>query len=133
MIYALDSDTISYVIKGTLNIDAHIQQTIESGGDIIIPPQTYFEILRGLKYRQAPKQTEAFMTMVRHFPVGVMSFEMWTLAAEIFAELRQRGITIDTGDILIAAFCIIRGYTLITNNLKHFQRIPQIKLENWTE
>jgi len=36
-------------------------------------------------------------------------------------------------DILIAAFCIINGYTLVTNNEKHFRDIEELDYTNWVE
>jgi len=45
--------------------------------------------------------------------------------------LRKTGKTICDADILIAAHCIVNGYTLITHNTKHFENIEGLLLENW--
>jgi predicted nucleic acid-binding protein len=39
---------------------------------------------------------------------------------------------IDDGDLLTAAYCIKNGYTLVSNNLKHFEKIETIQVVNWT-
>jgi len=38
---------------------------------------------------------------------------------------------IEDADLLIAAQSLNRGYTLVTNNLKHFEGIDGLKLINW--
>jgi tRNA(fMet)-specific endonuclease VapC len=52
-------------------------------------------------------------------------------SAEIYATLRQSGTTVDDIDLLIAGIAIEYGYTLVTNNDKHFRRIPGLITENW--
>ena len=34
--------------------------------------------------------------------------------------------------MMIAAHAMSLGYTVVTNNIKEFQRVPDLKLENWT-
>jgi len=60
-----------------------------------------------------------------------MNDEIWNLSARIYADLRSRGHTIDDFDILIAAMCIEKEYTLITHNTKHFENIKELMLEDW--
>ena len=45
--------------------------------------------------------------------------------------LRESGNLIEDFDLLIASSAITRGYTLVTDNLKHFQRFPNLDCENW--
>ena len=42
-----------------------------------------------------------------------------------------KGIRIEDMDLLIAATAIYNDMTLVTNNTKHFEHIPDLKLENW--
>jgi predicted nucleic acid-binding protein len=53
-------------------------------------------------------------------------------AAEIQSELRKKGIEIGHTDTLIAGIALISGLQLITNNICHFQRIPQQDIDNWS-
>jgi len=38
---------------------------------------------------------------------------------------------IEDADLLIAVQCILNGYTLVTNNVKHFKDIDGLVIENW--
>jgi len=46
----------------------------------------------------------------------------------IRGNLRQRGLIISDPDIMIAAIAMHRSLTLVTQNLRHFQRIPGLTL-----
>ena len=48
--------------------------------------------------------------------------------ARIRAELRRRGQLIPDLDLLIAATALEEGLTLITRNMRHFNRIPDLRL-----
>lgn len=50
------------------------------------------------------------------------------VAAEIYQDLKSRGILIETDDILIAATAISHDLRFATINRKHFERIPNLKL-----
>jgi predicted nucleic acid-binding protein len=54
-----------------------------------------------------------------------------TRAAELFADLHQRGALIGDADILIAATTLAHGYWLATNNESHMRRIAGLQVENW--
>jgi tRNA(fMet)-specific endonuclease VapC len=47
------------------------------------------------------------------------------------ARLRKSGNIVDDFDLLIAATSIAFGLVMVTNNLKHFQKISGIELEDW--
>ncbi len=47
------------------------------------------------------------------------------------AELRKIGQPVAEFDLLIASIALTRNYILVTNNTRHYSRIPELKLENW--
>lgn len=51
--------------------------------------------------------------------------------ARIRAQLEADGVRLDNFDLLIAATAINEGFTLVTHNKKHFDRIPGLKLKDW--
>lgn len=54
------------------------------------------------------------------------------VAADVFETLRQQRIRIGTMDLRIAAFARSRNMTVLTRNLVDFQRVPDLKVEDWT-
>jgi len=54
-------------------------------------------------------------------------------AAEIRYQLRKQGTPIGAYDIQIAAVAMSENMLLLTNNTKEFERIDDLKLENWVQ
>ena len=56
-------------------------------------------------------------------------------AAEFFGQiksnLKKRGEILSDVDIMIASIALADNFTLVTNNLKHFARIPNLVHESW--
>lgn len=54
-------------------------------------------------------------------------------AAFLAAELELKGLPLETHDLLIAATALEHDLTLVTRNIRHFRRIPSLRVENWFE
>ena len=54
-------------------------------------------------------------------------------AAEIYAYLKKGGILIEDADILIASIALVEDLVLVTDNIRHFERIKGLEIENWKE
>lgn len=52
---------------------------------------------------------------------------------EVRAELERRGTPLGEADLRIGAIALSRGLTVVTGNVRHFQRIPNLTVENWLE
>ena len=52
---------------------------------------------------------------------------------KICAYLQQRGTPIGTMDMLIAGHARAEGLILVTNNVREFERVPNLMVENWAE
>jgi len=61
------------------------------------------------------------------------SFESDKVFGQIKSNFKKLGATIADFDLLIASICIANDLVLVTNNIKHFQNIENLKLENWFE
>lgn len=52
---------------------------------------------------------------------------------ETRAELERQGIQVGDADLRIAAIALARSLTVITGNVRHFQRVPGLPVENWLQ
>ena len=121
MIYALDTNTISYWLQRNKQVIERLSWAIRQGSRVIIPPTTYYEIRRGFKHKTSPGKEFAFSLICKTYEIGEMNIAAWEKAADIYAETRKNGKPIEDTDILAAAFCIVNNYTLVTNNVKHLK------------
>jgi tRNA(fMet)-specific endonuclease VapC len=53
------------------------------------------------------------------------------LAGDVLAYLSYRGEPIGRADVLIGATALAHDYTVVTANVRNFQRIPNLRVENW--
>jgi tRNA(fMet)-specific endonuclease VapC len=54
-------------------------------------------------------------------------------AAEIFDHLRLQKLRIGTNDLAIAAITLSVGGSLVTRNVVDFERVPDLRIEDWTK
>lgn len=45
--------------------------------------------------------------------------------------LNEKGTPVGNMDLMIASHALSQGFTLVTNNIKEFKRVPNLKYENW--
>jgi tRNA(fMet)-specific endonuclease VapC len=103
------------------------------GHECVIPPVAYYEIKRGLLATNAIAKARDFDELCQDFEVGEMDTRAWYEAARLYALHRQKGVLAEDADLFIAAFCIVNDYTLVTNNIRHFEHIDSLKLVNWKQ
>ena len=131
--YALDTNIISHLLKENPVVKSNIRDALTARNELIIPPLVYYEVRRGLFSKETPVQTASFDRFCQRIPVGEHSKEALDVAARIYATLRGKGNLIEDADILIAAFCMDGGYTLVSDNTRHFDRVEGLRLVNWVE
>jgi len=131
MTYALDTNIIIHLLRGTQIARDRRDEVIRQGNNLIVPPFVDYEMQRGFLCNKSQGKEKSYKTFCSIFSVGEMNADIWKRGAEIYFDLWQRRLTIGDSDILIAAFCMIGGYILVTDNTKHFAVINSLQFENW--
>jgi tRNA(fMet)-specific endonuclease VapC len=127
----LDTDTLSAVMRGTPPVLAKARDYLAEYGTFSFSIITRYEVLRGLKAKNAIVQLRAFDRLCATSQIVPLTDEAVVKASEIYAELRRRGEPIGDADVLIAASALVHGLTVVTNNENHFRRISGLDVENW--
>jgi len=131
MTYLLDTNIVSFAIKNNLIIKERLEELRSQEELISISCITYFEVKRGLFAVKASKQLERFDDFFRDFEIIFLDdLAILEKAAEIHANLRLRGLPIQTEDILITATAIIKDFILVSND-SDLLRVEGLSLENW--
>jgi len=131
--YALDSNMISFFLKGNTAVIERIATVINENHSIVIPPIVYYEVKRGLLMINATKKLSNFEDFCKSFPVGEFGNYIMEEAVEIYVKERKEKRNTEDADIFIAVFCMHNDYILVTDNTKHFQNIKNLRLENWKQ
>jgi predicted nucleic acid-binding protein len=132
-VYALDTNIVSYLLKGNAKITVKMAKEKNDGNTFVIPPIVYYEINNWLLKNNSKRKAAIFKKICSVNGIGPISKEVLDIASSIYDNLRKNGVVIETADLLIAAWCIKNNCTLISNNKKHFNRIDLLTVENWLE
>ena len=133
MTYALDTNIVSYILKGDKTVETNWLREERLGNNSVIPLVTYYEIKRGLLAVNSLTKLEAFEKICNVLTVSDLTIKDINTACFIYVELKKQKKIIEDADILIAAQAISRGHTLVTNNSKHFTGIKGLNITNWIE
>lgn len=133
MNYLLDTNIVSLAVKQNDLILDKIELVKAREEDIFISCITYFEIRRGFLAVDAPKQRARFNLFCQQYPIIFLDdLDILEKAAEIHADLRLKGLPIQSEDVLIAATAMIKGLTVVSND-SDLARVEGLSLENWLE
>jgi len=131
MKYVLDTNIITAYLKGDKKVKQKVLQLQLDGKEIVINGISYYEIKRGLLAKNAIKQLDKFKSFCNDFSLVLLdSQDIFSRAAEIYANLQQKGKLIGDADILIASAAIIQNFILVSADTD-FNRIQGLKIENW--
>jgi len=124
MIFALDTNIVAFWLKEDKCVKRHTDTVLDEGHIFVIPKIVDYEVRRGLIARNMTNKLQEYLNFRKSVLVGAIDDAVWEKAIEIYVVLKQIGRPIGgDGDILIASFCLVNGYTLVTDNTKHFEHI----------
>lgn len=129
----LDTDTLTYFLKGNPVVVVRAMQYIEQHRELNISLITQYEILHGLLYKDARTQLPRVELFLSHHRVLPLTDESVRLSAAIYADMKRLGTPLAHTDVLIAGVAMANGWQLATNNTRHFERIEGLRLVNWTQ
>ena len=133
--YCLDTNVVSDFMHGNATVAKNWNAAYSTGNPIFIPTIAYYEIVRGLKSAGQTRRLREFHALYsnfRHLFFDRDSYEVIEKATDIYDQL-HKSCQIEDDDIFIAATAIVNDCTLVTANIRHFERVDGLKLTNWRE
>jgi tRNA(fMet)-specific endonuclease VapC len=131
MKYLLDTNICIAVIrkKSPEVID---RLTSHEPGDIGVSIITVAELVHGAQRSSQPEQNMAALDQFL-LPLDVADFDQSAAVAygKLRAYLEKKGMLIGSMDMLIAAHALSLDVILVTNNMREFQHVPDLKIEDW--
>lgn len=127
--YMLDADTVSYALRGHGQVGTRILEHQPS--EVCISAITLAELNFGAQAKRSQKIRNAirrFTSDIAVVPFDEASAERFGVVA---AALATRGQPIGLYDTLVVAQALSLGLTVVTNNTRHFSRVPGLAVENW--
>jgi tRNA(fMet)-specific endonuclease VapC len=125
--YLIDSDWIIDLLLGRQDAIS-LAETLSAEG-FGISLMTFVEVYEGIFGSRNPLSSErTFQLLLDGTPVVEISRLVALQTAEMRNALRSTGGLLPLPDVMIAATAIVHDLTLVTRNLKHFERIPNLKI-----
>jgi tRNA(fMet)-specific endonuclease VapC len=131
MDYLLDTNICIYYFKGQFDL----KEKIEKIGfeRFAISEITLAELIYGAEKSQRKsenlKVVEDFAEMIAVIPI----FDSIRIYGKEKTRLKQKGKSVSDLDLFIGATAIVNNMTLVTRNVREFERMENIKIENWID
>ncbi len=131
MRYMLDTNICIYAIKHKPEKVFQRLQEIDPD-DVCVSSVTYAELVHGVEKSAAVEKNRLALSMLLA-NIEILNFDVdaANCYGKIRADLEKKGTPIGSLDMMIAGHAMSMGYTVVTNNVKEFSRIPDLKIENW--
>ena len=133
--YMLDTNTCIYIAEGAEGQweQAAAHFSLHQPGEVVMSAVTLAELRQGIALAKDDEtrkmRARALSDILRLIPVLPFGAAAANCCERLGAFARQRE---RENDKLIAAHAFQRKLTLVTNDLRHFNRYPGLRLENWT-
>ena len=127
--YMLDTDIFSYLVTNR-HPEAR-RKAMRHKEAISLSAVTMAEALFGARKRESKKLESIVGLFLEMFPVVEWTAGAASAYADIRLALERQGEPFGEMDMMIAASALAGGYVLVTNNMRHFSRVPELKIENW--
>jgi tRNA(fMet)-specific endonuclease VapC len=124
----LDSDVLIDYLRGA-GPGRDLVRVLIQGVGYRVTAVTAFELALGGSYRENPRPVHALLAA----PLLTLTRKAGLRGGLLLGELRRRGEPIDVRDAMQAGICLETGATLVTRNVAHFKRVPDLKLSHPAE
>ncbi|MDO5522874.1 MAG: PIN domain-containing protein [Bacteroidia bacterium] len=128
--YLLDTNIVIFLFKG----HQHVTKKINSVGfhNCAISEITVAELKYGAEKSNWADRKKLVNDFIEQVSVVPISGSLDSYATERL-RLEKEGQRLDDFDLLIGATAIANKLILISNNVKHLERLNNIKIEDWTK
>lgn len=133
--YLLDTNTISYLVRDpSPGLSAKLMAA--SPEALAVSVVTAGELWFGLKKLGPTQRATRIGLRLNALLETIATRPLPSTAAETYATVRAhletKGTPIGGNDLWIAAHALADGLTLVTNNLREFERVPGLRVEDWS-
>ncbi|MDT8406676.1 MAG: type II toxin-antitoxin system VapC family toxin [Methylococcales bacterium] len=133
MIYMLDTNILIYLIKNKPPSIATRINALDKDATLCMSFVTYAELLKGAE--RSTRKTQVLNQLYQLTQIIPVQYEATSGLCEHYARqftlLKTAGTPIGANDLWIACHALSHNATLVTHNLREFERIAGLRLEDW--
>jgi tRNA(fMet)-specific endonuclease VapC len=129
-VFLLDTNIVSDLVRNPQGVIS--QKIAEIGEDHVL---TSIIVAAELRYGAERRGSDRLSTQLEQIlgilPVLAFDGESDIHYGKVRADLERRGVTISANDLFIAAHALSTDAILVSDNVREFERVNGLKLENW--
>ncbi len=129
MRYLLDSNIVIALMARHVGVTGRLTKL--TPGDVALPSIVMFELMFGAFNSTRPAENLDRLARLA-FPVAEFDLDDARAAGEVRAALKRRGTPIGPYDVMIAGQALARNLILVTANVREFERVASLRIEDWT-
>lgn len=133
MRFLIDTNIVSAVMRKN---PAVLRKVMQYGtASIAMSSLSVYEIYRGAWQVADTRRREILLKQIGHLPFAVLPHgeSAAQLAGEIQGKLLREGFGLADMDLMLGAHALAGNLIMVTDNTKHFERIPGLLIQNWTK
>lgn len=130
MLYMLDTNVVSAIMHNPFGaVATRLQRTSRDkrAMSIIVAAELRF----GIAKRSSKVLAGRLEALIAEIPIFPFHAPVDKIYAKLRARLEKQGTPVGGNDMLIAAHAMALDATLVTDNVREFSRIEDLKVENW--
>jgi predicted nucleic acid-binding protein len=125
----LDTDTCIAILRGNATV---IERRAATSDDVATTWITAAELYYGAAKSAAAAKNRALVTsFLTTLPVLGLEDASVQVFGEAKAILERQGQRLADADLFIGAIAVVQSATVVTGNVRHYERIPGVSVENW--
>jgi tRNA(fMet)-specific endonuclease VapC len=128
--YLIDTDVLVHLLRG--NSTVHNAVAAHARDLKVVSVASYGELIYGCHRSGRVKENVAKVRhVVANFSIVPILEPIMDRYGLLKADLAKQGQILEEFDLIIAATALFLDYTLVTGNARHFDRVPDLRIENW--
>jgi tRNA(fMet)-specific endonuclease VapC len=135
MAVLIDASILIEAERGRLDLEPHVERhrDEESFVSVITASELLHGVHRATSANIRAKRSAFVEGVLERFPLLSVDLACARAHAQVWAELRKAGLMIGPHDLWLAATCLAHELTMVTANLREFERVPGLVVELWSE
>lgn len=129
----LDINVLIAFQKRNRQVLAQYERALERDEVLAVPALVPYEARKELLNPLYARRLTVLDGLLSLHPTLDLDAETTDIAAILFENLRAGGNLIEDADLIIAATALRHRATLVTHNIRHFDRIPGLSLTDWQQ
>ncbi len=131
----IDASILIEAERGRLDLEPHVARHAdeESFLSVITASELLHGVHRAAEPRRRARRSAFVEGILERFPLLQVDLATARAHAQVWSDMSVSGTLIGPHDLWLAATCIAHGLTMVTANIREFERVPGLQVERWSD